>query len=107
MCVCVCVLGACFCACRYLFVIFCVNVFVSIEAVDVEIFALSKCFLLTKIIISYHFSFFIFQVKLMHYPQGFHGFFMFAGGGWLKFNSSIEAMQDLVDFLNAHVFGIR
>ena len=46
------------------------------------------------------------KVKLKHYPNAFHGFFMFSGGGWLTFRDSVEAMDDLVQFLNLHIFGI-
>lgn len=46
------------------------------------------------------------KVKLKHYPHAFHGFFMFSGGGWITFKDSLEALQDLVDFLNLHVFGV-
>lgn len=47
------------------------------------------------------------KVKLKHYPGAFHGFFMFSGGGWIKFQESLSAMEDLVSFLNMHVFGLR
>ncbi|XP_025115908.1 arylacetamide deacetylase-like isoform X2 [Pomacea canaliculata] len=46
------------------------------------------------------------KVKLKHYPNAFHGFFLFAGGGWLTFRDSLQAMEDLVDFINVNVFGI-
>nr|KAG5713087.1 hypothetical protein BaRGS_021881 [Batillaria attramentaria] len=47
------------------------------------------------------------KVKLKHYRQAFHGFFMFSGGGWLTFQDSVTAMDDLVAFLNMHIFGIH
>ncbi|KAL8615314.1 hypothetical protein ACOMHN_038053 [Nucella lapillus] len=46
------------------------------------------------------------KVKLKYYPNAFHGFFMFSGGGWFTFKNSAEALEDLVEFLNVHIFGI-
>ncbi|KAK7114157.1 neutral cholesterol ester hydrolase 1-like [Littorina saxatilis] len=46
------------------------------------------------------------KVKLKHYRHAFHGFFLFSGGGWITFTESVQAMDDLVDFLNLHIFNI-
>lgn len=43
------------------------------------------------------------KVKLQHYWHGFHGFFLFAGGGWIELKESQKAMDHLVQFLNSEL----
>ena len=42
-------------------------------------------------------------VQLRHYRNAFHGFFLFAGGGWITFEESVKALSDLVDYLNVAI----
>jgi acetyl esterase/lipase len=39
------------------------------------------------------------KVVFQHYWHGFHGFFLFAGGGWIQLSESQKAMRDLVAYL--------
>ena len=43
------------------------------------------------------------KVKLEHYKQGFHGFFLFSGPGPIKFDVSKQALTDLVNFIDMTV----
>ncbi|XP_012941750.1 neutral cholesterol ester hydrolase 1 [Aplysia californica] len=46
------------------------------------------------------------DVELQHYKNGFHGFFLFAGGGWIEFAESQRAMEDLVSYLHTEVLDL-
>ena len=43
------------------------------------------------------------KVNLAHYWHGFHGFFLFAGGGWISMDESRMAMDDLVKYLHTNI----
>ena len=43
------------------------------------------------------------KVNLAHYWHGFHGFFLFAGGGWIQMEESKKAMDDLVKYLHTNI----
>ncbi|GFO43477.1 neutral cholesterol ester hydrolase 1-like [Plakobranchus ocellatus] len=43
------------------------------------------------------------KVNLAHYWHGFHGFFLFAGGGWIELSESKKAMDDLVKYLHTNI----
>ncbi|KAK3732048.1 hypothetical protein RRG08_026435 [Elysia crispata] len=43
------------------------------------------------------------KVNLVHYWHGFHGFFLFAGGGWIQMEESKKAMDDLVKYLHTNI----
>ncbi|GFS27446.1 arylacetamide deacetylase [Elysia marginata] len=43
------------------------------------------------------------KVNLAHYWKGFHGFFLFAGGGWIQLEESRKAMDDLVKYLHTNI----
>lgn len=43
------------------------------------------------------------KVKLEHYHEAFHGFFLFCGYGPIEFKVSKQALEILVDFLNSNV----
>ena len=45
-------------------------------------------------------------VEMAHYHHGFHGFFLFAGGGWLELEESRQAMKDLNFYLHTEVLGL-
>lgn len=47
------------------------------------------------------------KAELHHYRHGFHGFFLFAGGGWIEFKESQRAMDHLVKYLNIEILGLR
>ncbi|RUS80102.1 hypothetical protein EGW08_012148 [Elysia chlorotica] len=43
------------------------------------------------------------KVNLAHYWHGFHGFFLFAGGGWIQLEESKKAMDDLIVYLHTNI----
>uniref|UniRef100_A0A0B6ZXF3 Alpha/beta hydrolase fold-3 domain-containing protein n=1 Tax=Arion vulgaris TaxID=1028688 RepID=A0A0B6ZXF3_9EUPU len=47
------------------------------------------------------------KVTLQHYWHAFHGFFLFAGGGWIELKESQKAMKHLVNYLNTELLGLQ
>ncbi|XP_059139590.1 neutral cholesterol ester hydrolase 1-like [Physella acuta] len=47
------------------------------------------------------------KVELHHYYHGFHGFFLFAGGGWIELKESQKAMEQLVNYLNKEILRLK
>ena len=46
------------------------------------------------------------NVEMQHYKHGFHGFFLFAGGGWMEIAESRLAMEELVFYLHTEILDL-
>ena len=46
------------------------------------------------------------NVEMQHYRHGFHGFFLFAGGGWMEIAESRLAMEELVFYLHTEILDL-